>query len=42
LNLFDTNPPFTNQVSRFQARGYDDRFHNPLGRTFLLSVRYEI
>lgn len=42
LNLFDTDPPFTNQVSRFQARGYDDRFHNPLGRTFLLSVRYEM
>ena len=42
LNLFDTDPPFTNQVSRFQARGYDDRFHNPLGRTFLMSVRYEL
>jgi len=42
LNLFDTDPPFTNQISRFQARGYDDRFHNPLGRTFLVSLRYEL
>ncbi|MBI3367203.1 MAG: TonB-dependent receptor, partial [Burkholderiales bacterium] len=41
LNLFDTDPPFTNQVSRFQARGYDDRFHNPLGRTYQVSARYE-
>jgi iron complex outermembrane receptor protein len=41
LNLLDTDPPFTNQLSRFQARGYDDRFHNPLGRTFQLSAKYE-
>lgn len=41
LNVLDTDPPFTNQVSRFQARGYDDRFHNPLGRTYQLSARYE-
>jgi iron complex outermembrane recepter protein len=41
LNLFDQDPPFTNQVGRFQARGYDDRFHNPLGRTYQLSARYE-
>jgi iron complex outermembrane receptor protein len=40
LNLLDTDPPFTNQVGRFQARGYDDRFHNPLGRTYKLSARY--
>lgn len=40
LNLLDTDPPFTNQVARFQARGYDDRFHNPLGRTWKLSARY--
>ena len=41
LNLFDTDPPFTNQQSFFQARAYDDRFHNPLGRTYTLGARYE-
>lgn len=41
LNVFDQDPPFTNQVRRFQARGYDDRFHNPLGRTYQVSARYE-
>lgn len=41
LNVFDQDPPFTNQVGRFQARGYDDRFHNPLGRTYQVSARYE-
>lgn len=41
LNVFDTDPPYSNQASRFQARAYDDRFHNPLGRTFQLSGRYE-
>jgi len=41
LNAFDTDPPFTNQVGRFQARGYDDRFANPLGRTYQVSARYE-
>jgi iron complex outermembrane receptor protein len=40
LNLFDTDPPFTNQLSRFQARAYDDRFHNPLGRTYQVSAKY--
>ena len=40
-NVFDTDPSFTNQVGRFQARGYDDRFHNPLGRTYQLSAKYE-
>ena len=40
-NVFDTDPPFTNQSARFQARGYDDRFHNPLGRTYQLSAKYE-
>ncbi len=41
LNLLDTDPPFTNQTSRFQARGYDDRFHNPLGRTYQVSAKYQ-
>ena len=41
LNVFDKDPPFTNQTARFQARAYDDRFHNPLGRTWTLAARYE-
>jgi outer membrane receptor for ferrienterochelin and colicin len=40
LNGPDQDPPFTNQVGRFQARGYDDRFHNRLGRTYQLSTKY--
>jgi len=40
-NLLDTDPPFTNQSARFQARAYDDRFHSPLGRTYRVSARYE-
>jgi iron complex outermembrane receptor protein len=40
LNLFDTDPSFTNQLSRFQARAYDDRFSNPLGRTWTLAAKY--
>ncbi len=41
LNVLDEDPPFTNQTARFQARAYDDRFHNPLGRTWTLGARYE-
>ncbi|MGH6610342.1 MAG: TonB-dependent receptor domain-containing protein, partial [Burkholderiaceae bacterium] len=41
LNVFDEDPPFTNQVGRFQARGYDDRFHNPLGRVFVVGASYQ-
>jgi iron complex outermembrane recepter protein len=40
-NLLDQDPPFTNQIGRFQARAYDDRFHNPLGRAYRMSARYE-
>jgi iron complex outermembrane recepter protein len=40
LNVLDTDPPYTNQIARFQARGYDDRFSNPLGRTFTLAAQY--
>lgn len=39
-NLLNTDPPFTNQVGRFQARGYDDRFHNPIGRTYQVAAKY--
>ena len=41
LNLLDEDPPFTNQTARFQARAYDDRIHNPLGRTWVLGASYE-
>lgn len=41
LNVLDEDPPFTNQASRFQARAYDDRFHNPLGRVFVVGASYQ-
>ena len=41
LNLLNTDPPFSNQTLRFQARAYDDRFANPLGRTWQLAAKYE-
>jgi iron complex outermembrane receptor protein len=39
-NLFDEDPPFTNQVTTFQ-RGYDPRFTDPRGRTLLLRAAYK-
>jgi iron complex outermembrane receptor protein len=41
LYLFDKDPPFSNQTARFNARAYDDRFHNPLGRTWTLGASYQ-
>ncbi|WP_284617395.1 TonB-dependent receptor domain-containing protein [Aquabacterium humicola] len=41
LNLLDKDPPFSNQVGRFQARAYDDRFHDPRGRMYQLSAKYQ-
>ncbi len=41
LNLLDNDPPYSNQTLRFQARAYDDRFSNPLGRTWTLAAKYE-
>ncbi len=40
LNLVNEDPPFTNQTARFQARAYDDRVHNPLGRVYTVSAKY--
>jgi iron complex outermembrane receptor protein len=40
LNIFDEDPPVTVQVTTFQ-RGYDPRFTDPLGRTFLLRAQYK-
>ena len=39
-NIFDTNPPLTGQVNTFQ-RGYDPRFTDPLGRSFLVRAAYK-
>lgn len=40
INLFTSDPPFSNQTGNFGARGYDDRFASPLGRTWQLAARY--
>jgi len=39
-NILDTDPPLTGQVTTFQ-RGFDPRFTNPLGRTFLFRAAYK-
>lgn len=39
-NIGDVDPPLSGQNTTFQ-RGYDPRFTDPLGRTFLLRVGYK-
>jgi iron complex outermembrane recepter protein len=39
-NLFDTNPPFSNQNTTFQ-RGYDPRYTDPLGRAVFVRAGYK-
>jgi len=39
-NLFDEEPPFTNQVTNFQL-GYDARYADPLGRTVYARLTYK-
>jgi iron complex outermembrane receptor protein len=39
-NLFDEDPPFTNQSTTFQ-QGYDPRYTDPLGRTFFMRATYK-
>ncbi|MEN3275867.1 MAG: iron complex outerrane recepter protein [Massilia sp.] len=39
-NLFDEDPPFTNQVTNFQL-GYDPRYTDPLGRTVYMRLTYK-
>jgi iron complex outermembrane receptor protein len=39
-NLFDKEPPFTNQVTNFQL-GYDPRYTDPLGRTVYARLTYK-
>ena len=42
-NLFDRNPPFSlnDQGSTGNARGYDGRYTDPLGRTFYATASYK-
>jgi iron complex outermembrane receptor protein len=40
LNIADKDPPRSVQVTTFQ-RGYDPRFTDPRGRTFLLRAAYK-
>jgi iron complex outermembrane receptor protein len=39
-NLFDEDPPFTNQSTTFQ-QGYDPRYTDPLGRTWYARLTYK-
>jgi iron complex outermembrane receptor protein len=39
-NLFDRDPPFSNQTETFQA-GYDPRYYDPTGRTYYLRGTYQ-
>jgi len=39
-NLFDREPPFTNQADLFQSGGWDSRFANPVGRTYYVRGTY--
>ena len=39
-NLFDTDPPLSGQNTTFQ-RGYDPRFTDPIGRSFMLRAAYK-
>jgi iron complex outermembrane receptor protein len=38
-NMFDRNPPFSNQTDNFQT-GYDPRYTDPLGRTLFARMNY--
>ena len=38
-NMFDRNPPFSNQAYNFQS-GYDPRYADPMGRTFFARATY--
>ena len=40
LNLFNSDPPFSNQGSTFQ-QGFDPRFTNSLGRRYLFRAAYQ-
>ncbi|MDR7271678.1 iron complex outermembrane receptor protein [Pelomonas saccharophila] len=39
-NLFDRDPPFTNQADLFQSGGWDSRYANAAGRTYYVRGTY--
>ncbi|MCE4553683.1 TonB-dependent receptor [Pelomonas cellulosilytica] len=39
-NLFDRDPPYTNQSDLFQAGGWDSRYADATGRTYYLRATY--
>ncbi|RZL38085.1 MAG: TonB-dependent receptor [Rubrivivax sp.] len=39
-NLFDRDPPFTNQADLFQSGGWDSRYANAAGRTYYARATY--
>ncbi len=38
-NVFDTDPPYSNQAITFQA-GYDPRYTDPTGRAYYAKLSY--
>jgi len=39
-NLLDEDPPFTNKTVSL-GTGFDERFTDPLGRAYSLTLRYD-
>ena len=39
-NLFNQDPPFTNQATLFQAGGWDSRYADPTGRAYYFRATY--
>jgi iron complex outermembrane receptor protein len=39
-NLFDRDPPYTNQTNNFQGGGWDSRYTDPTGRTYYARGTY--
>lgn len=40
INLFDTDPPFTNQSKYFQT-SWDPTYGDPRGRSYYVSLQYK-
>ncbi|WP_053074590.1 MULTISPECIES: TonB-dependent receptor [unclassified Chromobacterium] len=41
-NLFDQEPPYSNQMTRTTQQNYDPRFTDPMGRSFFLKANYKL
>ncbi|MCD5363556.1 TonB-dependent receptor [Chromobacterium aquaticum] len=41
-NLFDQEPPYSNQLTRSTQQNYDPRFTDPMGRSFFLKANYKL